>query len=139
MNSSWKWRLAVGVLVVFIAGIATGVFASAWRLHQRAGGGRAGAIGERMRHHLQARLGLSAEQVAKINPAIEETANRLDSIRRETRRRVSETMEQSRRDLAPNLTPEQLARLDQMRERHQRRMHRAHLNGLSDRDDRPSP
>lgn len=140
MNTALKWRLAVGVLVVFVAGIATGVFASAWRFHQHAGRGHADALGERMRHHLQTQLGLNAEQVEKINPVIDQTAERLNAVRRETGRRVNEIMEQSRRDLAPNLTAEQLARLDQMRARHHRRMRQHHgwMNALPDRGDQLS-
>ena len=138
MSPSLKWRLALGMLIVFIAGVATGVFAGAWRFHQWAGGGRAGAIGGRMRHHLQAQLGLRPEQMAKINPVIDQTAARLNAIRRDTGRRVNETMEQSRRDLAPNLTPEQLTRLDQMRARHQRHMRHAHLDGFPDRKEQPN-
>ncbi len=135
MSSTLKWRIAVGVLVVFVAGIATGVFATAWNLQHHRGGARAELIAQRMRRHLTTRLGLSPEQLAQISPVIEKTAGRLDTIRRETGRRVAETMEQSRRDLAPHLTSEQLARLDQMRERRRRGMHRGRLSA----PDAPSP
>lgn len=129
MSPTLKWRIAVGVLIVFVAGIATGVFATAWNLqHRRGGGPRADVIAERMRRHLAMRLRLSPEQLGQISPVIEKTAGRLDTIRAETGRRVAETMDQSRRELAPYLTADQLNRLDQMRERRRRGMRRGHFS-----------
>ncbi|MDQ6808784.1 MAG: hypothetical protein M3Z64_05085 [Verrucomicrobiota bacterium] len=124
MNSSLKWRLAAGVLIVFLAGLATGVFATAWHIQHHVAGARADVIAQRMRRHLTNRLGLTTDQLAKISPVIDQTAHRLDEIRAESGRRVAETMEQSRRDMAPNLTPEQLASFDQMRERRRHGMRR---------------
>lgn len=134
MSRTLKWQLLVGVLVVFLAGFATGAFATAWHVHRVFGGvGRKEVIAERMRRHLTAELGLSAEQLEKITPLIEQTAARLTAIRSETGKRVQETMEQSRRELAPNLTPQQIARLDQIRENHGRMVrHRNRLRGPVD-------
>lgn len=130
MTRRFKWLAAVGVSVVFLAGIATGICAIAFHLHHhRFGGGRPQMIAERMEKHLTRELSLTPAQVAAIHPLLEGTAGRLHAIRNETGRRVAETMDQSRRDLAPHLTPAQLARLDTMRERRSRGFRRGALPG----------
>lgn len=132
MIFSLKWRLAVGVLIVFFAGIATGVFATAWHVRHHFGGARADMIAQRMRRHLTSQLGLSPEQVTQLSPVIEQTAARLDTIRSETGRRVGATMEQSRREMAPHLTPEQLVKLEKMREHHRGMMGRGRRGRMPD-------
>ena len=128
MSRALKWRIAAAVLIVFVAGIATGIFATAWHVQHHFGQGRTEVIAERMRRHLTRQLGLTPEQLAYINPVIDQTAARLSAIRSETGRRVGETMDQSRREIAPHLGPEQLEKLDRMREHHRRMMRRGHFS-----------
>lgn len=124
MTSKLKIWLAVAFIVVFLAGAAVGTFGGA--LHARMvfthGHGSFGA--DRMRQHLQRELQLTAEQAEKINPLLDRTAAELDAIRRDTAERVSQTMNDSQREIAPLLTPAQQERLQQMRERHLRMLER---------------
>jgi len=76
-------------------------------------------IAIRMRNHLQTRLGLNPDQVAKINPIIDGAASELHSIRAETMQRVNKVFEDSYAKVSAILTPEQRTKLDQMqKERH---------------------
>lgn len=126
MTRTLKWRIAIGLILIFFAGLATGAFLGAWRTrevfaHHHHGGS---VPGERMQRHFQRHLDLTPEQLKRAGPILDATAARLDAIRAETSQRVSETLEQSRREIAPHLTPEQVIRLDKMKERHRRRLHR---------------
>jgi Spy/CpxP family protein refolding chaperone len=124
MNSSLKWKLTVAFLLVFIAGVVTGMFAGA--LHARhtffLGPPHPEQLGKHMREHLREELGLTDEQVAQIGPTIDTTVAKLDAIRTETTARVRETMEASHREIATHLTPEQQKKLDALEREHQRRL-----------------
>ena len=114
MIKAWKWQLVIALLVVFLAGVATGLFAGARHAHAVFMGHHQGPSGERMRRHLERQLRLTPEQSAQIFPIIERTAAQLDLIRRETGQRVSQTMRQAHEDMVPHLTPEQRGRLEEM-------------------------
>ena len=73
-----------------------------------------------MRDHLTRQLELTPEQVDKLTPIIADTSKRLQEIRRESGKRVAETMQHSHSAMAPHLTPEQREKLDQMKMRHKR-------------------
>lgn len=128
MMRSWKWRVALGLFVVFLAGAASGFFASAWQARKKFDTRhRVGLKSDRMMRHFQRHLELTPEQRQKVEPILDQSAARLQEIRAETGRRVSETMEQSRREIAPHLTPEQRVKMEEMKERrHRRKIHRRH-------------
>jgi len=120
MTSALKWRIAVLLVIVFLAGVATGFFGGA-RHARHVFIGRHGAhFGERMQHHMKRRLDLTPEQSEKIAPILERMSTQLAEIRNDTGRRVAETMSQSHREMAPILTPEQQAKLEKMKKRHKR-------------------
>lgn len=124
MTRALKWWLALALVVVFGAGLATGLFAGA-RHHKRSVfKERRPFMGERMREHLRRELDLTPEQSAKIAPILDRTAAQLDTIREETQQRISDTMNTSHQEIAPLLNPEQRERLSQIRERHVRMMRR---------------
>ena len=124
MTRALMWRLAVGVLVVFAAGVATGMFVGARKAHDVLVFKHHGRMGERMRQHLTRELELTPEQVEKISPIVEQTTKRLQEIRMQSGKEVAETMKHSREQIAPHLTPEQRERLDKMKLRHRRIMRR---------------
>ncbi len=124
MTAKVKLWLALAFVLVFLAGAALGVFAGALHARHVMTHGRGPFAGERMRRHLQRQLNLTPEQAAKIDPVIDRTSAQLESIRRETAERVSQTMNESHREIVPLLTPEQRDRLEQMRQRHLRMMGR---------------
>src|SRR5438874_12837397 len=124
MNRALKWKLIAGFVLVFVAGGITGaavggVYAQRhfFALHHPE------RIGERMKERLRSELNLTPEQVTKISPIIDKTAVQLRQIRRETGRRVHETIAEAHRQMAANLTDEQRQKLQQIEERHRRWRH----------------
>ena len=124
MTRALMWRLAVGVLVVFAAGVATGMFVGARKAHDVLVHKHHHRMGEHMRERLTRRLQLTPEQVEKLGPIIDDTSKRLHEIRRESGKRVAETMQQAHSAMAPHLTPEQRELAEQMKTHHKRMLRR---------------
>jgi Spy/CpxP family protein refolding chaperone len=125
MNRVLKWKLIAGFLLVFLAGGLTGAFVGASharrffvKVHHR------GDINERMRHRLQRELDLTPEQVAKISPILDRAAAQLQQVRLDTGQRVREILNETHRQMEPNLTDEQREKLKQIEQRHRRWHHR---------------
>ena len=136
MMSALKWRIALGLVLVFAAGVATGLFAGAWHSRHRFLVRHGEMGGDRLRDHFRRQLDLTPEQAGQVDPILEETAKRLHEVRTETSQRVAQIMEQSHRELAPHLTPEQQARIERMKQRHLRILHR---HGGHERPPPPGP
>ena len=124
MTRRLKWLFAAGVLMVFAAGAATGAFISARKAHDVLVFKHHERMGERMRQHLIRELELTPEQVERLSPIIENTSRRLHEIRRESGRRVADTMRESHSEMSPHLTPRQRERLETMKHRHKRILRR---------------
>src|SRR5437899_8349870 len=125
MNQALKWKLIAGFILVFVAGGISGAFLGGlYARHLFFGFHRPEQIGARMKERLRAELNLTPEQVAKISPIIDKTADQLREIRRDTARRVHETMAEAHRQMAANLTDEQRQKLQQIEQRHRRWHHR---------------
>jgi Spy/CpxP family protein refolding chaperone len=138
MNSALKWKLASAFLLVFIAGVTTGGLLST--LHVRRhflGPPHSGEMGERMREHMRRALDLTPEQAAKIAPIIDATSAKLESIRVETAQRVRNAMEESERQIAPELTPEQQKKLHELKLHHHKIL--MHHGFTPPTPDSPSP
>jgi Spy/CpxP family protein refolding chaperone len=128
MNRALQWKLIAGFILVFVAGGISGAFLGGlyarhhfFELHHPQ------LIGARMKERLRAELNLTPEQVAKISPIIDKVAVQLRDLRRDTARRVHETIGEAHRQMAVNLTDEQRQKLQQIEERHRRwRHHRFH-------------
>jgi len=125
MNRTLQWKLIAGFILVFVAGGITGAFLGGlYARHLFFEFHRPEQIGTRMKERLRTELNLTPEQVAKISPIIDKTAVQLRDIRRETGRRVHETIAEAHRQMAANLTDEQRQKLQQIEERHRRWHHR---------------
>ena len=121
MNNSLKWKLAFALLLVFIAGATTGgLLTTLHTRHHFLGPPHSGAVGDRMREHLRRALDLTPEQAAKIAPIIDATSAKLESIRVETAQRVRNAMDESERQISPQLTPEQQEKLEKLKLEHHR-------------------
>jgi Spy/CpxP family protein refolding chaperone len=121
MNSSLKWKLVIALLLVFVAGATTGGLLSS--LHMRRhflGPPHSGEVGDRMREHLRRALDLTPEQTEKIAPIVDATSAKLEAIRVETAQRVRSAMEESERQISPQLTPEQQTKLQKLKLEHHR-------------------
>ena len=125
MNRALQWKLIAGFILVFVAGGISGAFLGGlyarhhfFELHHPQ------LIGARMKERLRAELNLTPEQVAKISPIIDKAAVQLRDLRRDTARRVHETIGEAHRQMAVNLTDEQRQKLQQIEERHRRWRHR---------------
>jgi Spy/CpxP family protein refolding chaperone len=124
MNSALKSKLALAFLLVFVAGVATGAFFGVHHLthHLILGPPHSGDVPDKMREHLRRALGLTAEQEKKIAPIVDATSAKLETIRVETAERVRTVMEDSKREIAPLLTPEQQKKLEQLESEHRKMM-----------------
>ena len=123
MNNALKWKLAFAFLLVFVAGVTTGGLLSS--LHVRRhflGPPHSGSVGEMMREHLREELDLTPDQTEKISPIVEATSAKLETIRVETAQRVRNAMEESERQISPQLTPEQQQKLQKLKMKHHRMM-----------------
>ena len=119
MNNGLKWKLAFAFLLVFIAGVTTGGLLSTHHIKRHfLGPPHSGDVSGRMREHLQRALDLTPEQAAKIAPIVDATSARLEAIRVETAERVRNVMEESKNEIAPQLTPEQQKKLQELKQRH---------------------
>ncbi len=118
MSSSLKWRIAIGLVLVFLAGLSTGVFAAAWHARHTFAGRHGAHMAERMRERLKTELNLTPTQLDEMKPLLENTAKRLQQIRVESGQRVSETLAESHQQLATFLTPAQQAQLAVMKKHH---------------------
>ena len=124
MNRTLQWKLIAGFMLVFVAGGITGAFLGGlYARHLFFEFHRPEQIGARMKERLRTELNLTPEQVAKISPIIDKTAVQLRDIRRETGRRVHETIAEAHRQMAANLTDEQRQKLQQIEDRHRRWRH----------------
>ena len=139
MNSALKWKLIAGFLLVFLAGVATGIFGTMAVGHRFIFGHHHGMVAQRMKSHLQRQLRLTDDQLTKVSPIIENSGAQLEQIRGETGKRVREIIAQSHRDISQYLTPEQQERLTKMEQRHRRWMHHGHWRGHETASPEASP
>jgi Spy/CpxP family protein refolding chaperone len=143
MNEALKWKLAFAFLLVFIAGVTTGCLFGALHLRKRhlMGPPHSGDVAGKMREHFRKALDLTAEQEAQILPIIDKTSTRLESIRVETAERVRSVMEESKRQIAPQLSPEQQKKLEKLEAHHRKVMlhHGFHHRPLTEKEKENPP
>ena len=121
MNNPLKWKLAFAFLLVFVAGVTTGGLLTTLHMQRHfLGPPHSGEVGDRMREHLRRVLDLTPEQAVKIAPIVDATSAKLESIRVETAQRVRDAMEESERQISPQLTPEQQKKLQELKLEHRK-------------------
>ena len=113
-----KSKLVVYLVLLFVLGGVTGSGITYKLVKTHAPGRRPGHsppdFTERMRADFQSRLGLSPEQMQKINPMIDQAGVELRSIQTNTMQRVSQVFDNLHAQMRPQLTPEQITRLEEM-------------------------
>jgi hypothetical protein len=150
MSQFSTWKTIGYAVAIFVAGGISGGALGIY--HTRSSlltPPRAQEMELHIRNRLRARLGLSPDQVDKINPIIQSAAENLRAIHIETAQRVNKVFEDSFAQVSAILTPEQREKLNEMqRERHemmarwQETRHHSGLagpNGNIPRDDLPAP
>jgi len=119
MNVTLKWKLVVGFILAFLAGCATGAFFAASHSHHLHLALHRYSLADRMRHRIQAQLDLTAraerEDRAHFRPGRERAAKDPDG----TGARVKQVIAETERALAPQLTPEQRKKLEQIEQESQ--------------------
>ena len=127
MSQFSQWKTIGYAAAIFVAGGisggALGVYEAKSHLFSPPGE-REMAL--HMRNRFQARLGLTPDQMAKINPIVETAAAELRSIRVETAQRLNKVFEDSYAQVSAILTPEQRPKFDEML-KERRAMMQAHL------------
>ncbi|HJT80933.1 MAG TPA: hypothetical protein VJ719_07040 [Chthoniobacterales bacterium] len=132
--------MITGFLLVFLAGGVTGAFiATKTARHYLLATSHHGIAAQRMKDRLQTELNLTPEQSAKISPVVEKAAAQLESIRRDTARRVRDTFADMHKQIGPDLSPEQRMELARMRDRHHKFMRRHHHRRDRRMPERPPP
>ncbi len=112
MSGSLKGRVLAGFVLVFVAGFAAGAFFGAMQAQRHHSDFfHHHALALRVRHRLQRRLQLTPGQARQAEPVVNKTVQKLEAIRAETGQRVYETFLAADRELAPQLTEKQRARL----------------------------
>ena len=137
MNDLTKTKAVCYLVAIFLAGAATGTVigytTGKEKSHRPPPPKREMALF--IRDDLTKRLQLTAEQVGKIQPIIEQTCSEVDTCQKESWKRVSESFKKMNQQIAEHLTEEQRKALDDMeRERRERRdRHRS-----KDKDAKPA-
>jgi Spy/CpxP family protein refolding chaperone len=123
MNNALKWKLAFAFLLVFAAGVTTGGLFSVLHVKRHfLGPPHSGEVGDRMREHLRRALDLTPEQAAKISPIVDATSAKLEAIRIETAQRVRTVMEESEKQISPELSADQQKKLQALKREHHKIM-----------------
>ncbi len=140
MNRALQWKLIAAFILVFVAGGISGAFlGGSYARHHFFAFHRPELIGGRMKERLRTELNLTPEQVAKISPIIDKTTLQLRDIRRDTARRVHETIAEAHRQMATNLTDEQRQKLQQIQERHRSWRHHRFPHEFPGESPAPTP
>ncbi len=110
------WKLIFGLLAIFAVGMATGVIGTVVLLH------RVFTRPEPQAAWVDARLGdlskhlnLTAEQRAKLKPVVDRAGRRFREIGKDAFEDIVRVAEETRTELAKELTPEQRAEFDRLR------------------------
>ncbi|HKP92812.1 MAG TPA: hypothetical protein VJS88_02870 [Chthoniobacterales bacterium] len=124
MNNALKWKFGLAFLLVFVAGGMTGAYFSVHHFRHRVllGPPHSGDMSARMHEHLRRSLGLTTEQESKVTPIVDATTTQLEAIRVETAERVRKVMEDSKREIAQLLNPEQQKKLEDLEAEHRKMM-----------------
>jgi Spy/CpxP family protein refolding chaperone len=140
MNRALQWKLIAAFILVFVAGGISGAFlGGSYARHHFFAFHRPELIGGRMKERLRTELNLTPDQVSKISPIIDKTTLQLTGIRRDTARRVHETMADAHKQMASILTEEQRQKLEQIQERHRRWRHHRFPHEFPGESPAPTP
>jgi Spy/CpxP family protein refolding chaperone len=115
MTSLDKRKLALYVLGIFLAGAGSGVLIG-WQVSQRTPVAPLppAEIGARLRARFQSRLDLTADQLQKVDPMIEQAMHQVEAIRQETANHVFANVSNLHDQVLSVLTPEQKTKFEEL-------------------------
>jgi len=115
MTSPNKLKLGLYVLVLFLAGGASGALIS-WQICRRTPVAPlpAAEIGGRLRARFQSRLNLSPEQMQQISPLIDQAMRRVEAIRTENASQVFANVSNLHEQVLQVLTPDQKTKFEEL-------------------------
>jgi Spy/CpxP family protein refolding chaperone len=123
--TKWRsWKVVLYATLIFAAGLFIGVLAGPHVLRTFLRPPTPAEMSSHILARLQSRLALTPEQTAQIKPLVEQTASDIEAIREATTKQISDRIAESNSKIAPFLTPEQYAKLEQMQA--ERREHMRH-------------
>jgi hypothetical protein len=115
MSNVTKTRAVCYLVAIFLAGAACGgLLGYTSGKREAVSPARQKEMSERTLRRLEARLGLTPEQVAKVKPIVDQNSAAMQSIHRESWQRVSETFKQMNAQIAGHLTDAQRTLLEAM-------------------------
>ncbi len=117
------WKAVLGVLGIFILGTVFGLAISFWIAPRAAASAQPAQeiLLQRLNQRLASRLALSPEQKQAIAAITDNARNQLLEIRKETRPRVRQVMQDARDKIRAQLNPEQQVQFDQLLRRNRPR------------------
>lgn len=125
----WRsWKVVLYATLIFLAGLFIGVLAGPHVLRTFLRPPTPAEMSSHILARLHSRLSLTPEQTAQIKPLVEQTSSDIDAIREATTKQVADRIAETDSRIAPFLTPEQKAKLDQMQAEH--REHMRHTSPL---------
>ena len=125
MTKSRSWKVVLYATLIFVAGLFIGVLAGPHVLRTFLRPPTPAEMSSHILARLQSRLSLTPEQTAQIKPLVEQTSSDIDAIREATTKQVADRIAETDSKIAPFLTPEQKAKLDQMQAEHREHMRHA--------------
>jgi Spy/CpxP family protein refolding chaperone len=127
MNSVMSGKVVLYAALIFLAGAATGALVAPMIGRTFMRPPRPEQMSRHMLEHLESRLHLTAEQTVKIKPLVEKTGADMETIHRETMKRVIARLRQSHAEISSLLTPEQRAELNKMEAEHRKQFRHEHM------------
>ena len=123
MNPIARWKIVLSLVAIFLAGSITGaLFTISIAKHEVRRQSDPTQWFQLTMNRWKSRLHLTAAQEEKLKPIVEATVNELRDLRGSDLRQVDEILARAQARIDPELTPEQRARLQKMRDARKQRL-----------------
>lgn len=117
MKIQWK-QVVVSLLTGLLLGAAVGIWAAPSRHHGHFEDGKRHGL---MMKGLYRKLDLTSEQRAQVDKILEESRQKIKSLRAESTPRFEEIRKEAHKKIRAILTPEQQKKFEEMEERREKR------------------
>ena len=123
MSQIARWKIVLSLVAIFFAGSVTGaLFTISIAKHEVRRQSDPTQWFQLTMNRWKTRLHLTPAQEEKLKPIVEATVNELRSLRESDLRQTDEILARAQARIDPELTPEQRARLQKMRDARKRRL-----------------